>query len=198
MKKLLLACATLFSVVSVSLGQGTANFANGTIPANFITTNTPSGSGPIQGLNQYRIGLYAGSQGTAASALTLVGLATNAPISAFAGQFNANPAGGFFQVPGFASGTTIAFQVRAWTLAAGLDYESALTAAGANPSYLVGASALGETTLGGGATPPGTLFGTNPGNVTGFAISPSIVPEPSSIALGLLGLGAIALFRRRK
>ena len=31
----------------------------------------------------------------------------------------------------------------------------------------------------------------------GFEIAP-VVPEPSSIALGLLGLGAIALFRRRK
>jgi len=34
------------------------------------------------------------------------------------------------------------------------------------------------------------------GQVAGFQIA--VVPEPSSIALGLLGLGAVALIRRRK
>ena len=42
------------------------------------------------------------------------------------------------------------------------------------------------------------LFGTGPGQVGGFVLTPFLVPEPSSIALGALGLASVLLSRRRK
>lgn len=174
----------------------TVDFANSS--TTLIRTNQPGGaSGGIAGAQQYRIGLYVGTVGSPASSLTLVGLGTNAPL---AGRFNANPSGGFFTLPSpYASGNQLAFQVRAWSLASGTSYEAAL----ASGAGWLGTSTLGVTTLGGGTVLPGSLFSATPvvdanGNlpVTGFDLQP--VPEPSSIALGLLGLGAIALFRRRK
>jgi hypothetical protein len=194
MKKLLLLAALLGTTASV-LAQGTVAFSNlGLANTYKISTNNLGATGFMQGANAFRIGLYAGAAGTPASGLTLVGLATNQANAALAGQFTGgNP----FTVNGLGgAGTTIAFQLRGWSFASGLSYEEAAAAA---PGALLGVSGLGSTTLGGGTTPPGALWtATNPNGITGFTVSGGIVPEPSSIALGLLGLGAIALFRRRK
>jgi MYXO-CTERM domain-containing protein len=191
MKKLLLLAALLGTTGSV-LAQGTVAFSNlGLANTYKISTNNLGNTGFMQGANSFRIGLYAGAAGTPASGLTLVGLATNQANAALAGQFTGgNP----FTVNGLGgAGTTIAFQLRGWSFANGLSYEEAMTAPGA----LLGVSGLGSTVMGGGTTPPGALWTvTNPNGITGFEVSG--VPEPSSIALGLLGLGAIALFRRRK
>jgi len=84
-------------------------------------------------------------------------------------------------------------QVRAWS-GAYPTYEAAeIAAMGGTPNVVLGRSGLLTATLTTGATPPPTLLGSG---LTTFGVTP--VPEPSSIALGLLGLGAIVLFRRRK
>jgi hypothetical protein len=194
MKKLLLLASLLAGTGSL-LAQGTVAFSNSGLADQYkISTNNATGTAPgfMSGANGYRIGLYAGPAGTPAGSLTLAGLATNAAPVPAAGYFNGgNP----FVTAGFgAAGTTIAFQVRAWAFSAGTDWAQALT----RIDLAQGVSALGSTTLGGGTTPPGGLWTTtNPNGITGFTIAP-VIPEPSSIALGLLGLGAIALFRRRK
>jgi hypothetical protein len=122
-------------------------------------------------------------------------LTTNAAPAAAAGLFNGGSAAA---VAGIDAGTQIRFQLRAWSLFAGTTYDAARTAALSDPNNVAyGVSGLGTTTLGGGLVTPGSLYGTSAGLLTqGFQIAP--VPEPSSIALGLLGLGAVALFRRRK
>jgi len=192
MKKLLL-LAALFGTAGSLFAQGTVIFANTASATYRITTNNAAGtaSGLMSGANGYRVGLYAGPSGTAAGSLVLVGLATNAPQAALAGYFNGgNP----FTLPaGYPAATAIAFQIRAWTFGGGLDFATAST----DPANAVGSSALGFATPGGGTVLPAALFGSGAGQVGGFEIAPT-VPEPSSIALGLLGLGAIALFRRRK
>lgn len=190
MKKLLLLAALCIATVSLH-AQGTVSFSNSGL-ANAYKISYASDGTFISGAT-FRIGLYAGSAGTAEGALSLVGLATNAAPAAAAGYFNGgNP----FTVNGLGgAGTAITFQLRAWSLAGGATYEEAL--ASGNPAYFAGRSTVGTTTLGGGTTPAGVLWTTtNPLGVTGFSVAP--VPEPSSIALGLLGLGAVALFRRRK
>ena len=200
MKKLLLLAVVLSAAASV-MAQGTVAFANlGLANTYKLSTNNAAGtaSGFMTGANAYRIGLYAGAAGTPAAGLTLVGLATNQANAALAGQFTGgNP----FTINGLGgAGTTIAFQLRAWSFAGGLNYEEAALGQVANPDIALGISSLGSTVLGGGTTPPGALWSNaNPtGGITGFTLVPGTVPEPSSIALGLLGLGAIALFRRRK
>lgn len=84
-------------------------------------------------------------------------------------------------------------QIRAWSGSFPTFEAAELAANGGNPNVLIGRSGLLNATLTTGATPPPTLLGSG---LTTFQVAP--VPEPSSIALGLLGLGAIVLFRRRK
>ena len=194
MKRILLFAALLLVSAANSFGQGTVVFQNTASPAFNVTTNNGSGFGPISGANGYRIGLYASVNTNAtAGSLALVGLATN--VNGLPGKFNGG--GGFVLPNGFPTGTPIVFQLRGWSFAGGTSYEEALSAAASDPLNIVlGTSPLGSTVPGGGTVLAGALFGTSPGLLSsGFVIG---VPEPSSIALGLLGLGAIALFRRRK
>jgi hypothetical protein len=189
---LLLLPAALFA-------QGTIQFANTSTTQ--MTTNSgptpppgqlPDRSGVTTGVNSYLVGLYIAPQGTAdPNAFTLVGTATNGTVPVNNGRFN----GGIpFAVPGN-TGQTIAFQIRAWSFFAGATYEEAAL----NPVAYIGVSGIGQVTpVTISGAPPAALFGTGAGQLSsGFVLTPNI-PEPSSIALGLLGLGAIALFRRRK
>jgi len=128
--------------------------------------------------------LYVGPAGAAASALTTNG------VSGGPSAFSSTPAqAGYFTgssrvLTGFPGGTTVTLQVRAWATATGNSWESATTR-GESPTL--------QFTLG---TPPATA--PNMVGLQAFNVAPLIVPEPSSIALGLLGLGALALIRRRK
>jgi hypothetical protein len=178
-------------------GQGTVVFNNNASTHYNIFTNNASftSTGPISGANAYRIGLYAApGTGASESSLNLVGLATNAPLP---GKFNG---GGSFALPnGYAPGAMITFQIRIWSFQGGLSYADAVAAASANPlNVIVGSSAVGTTTLGGaspnGPLPAGALFGTAPGQIGGFVFP---VPEPSGIALSVLGTIALLMARRR-
>jgi len=189
MKKLLL-LAALIALPSMMMAQGSVRFVNFTTPDTRITTNNLAGGvGFTDGLNQWKIGLYLAPNGTTdPSAFTLVATATNR-TGAFLGLFNG---GDPLALPGgYPAGTQIAFQIRGWNFAAASYEEAALS-----PTGWVGQSPIGFVTPASSAGPFPALFGTGAGQVGGFQITP--VPEPSSIALGLLGLGAIALFRRRK
>jgi hypothetical protein len=202
MKKLLL-LATLLGITASAFAQGNVSFRNNASTSYYIYTNSATGSLDGQdpntrlmsGSNAYRIGLYASpTTGGAAGSLTLVGMTTNS--AALAGRFlGPSP---FVLPAGYAAGTPITFQIRAWSFAGGLSYEEALLAALVNPLNIAfGVSALGTVTPSANSAPVAVLFGTEAGLLTqGFQIGP--VPEPSSIALGLLGLGAMGLFRRKK
>jgi len=201
MKKLLL-LATLLGTAASALAQGNVSFRNNASTSFYIYTNnafgTLTGQDPntrlISGTSAYRIGLYASpTTGASAGSLTLVGLTTNS--AALAGRFlGPSP---YVLPAGYAAGNTITFQIRAWSLAGGTSYEEALTSAVLDPlNVAYGVSAIGTVTPSANSAPVAVLFGTDPGLVQGFEIRP--IPEPSSIALGLLGLGAIAMFRRKK
>jgi hypothetical protein len=194
MKKLLLLAALLGTAAS-AFAQGQVAFRNSASTNFYLWTNNAVGgqSNLMSGTSAYRIGLYASTTpGATEGSLSLVGLATNS--TALAGRFlGPSP----YLLPGIAGGTPIVFQIRAWSFAGGLSYEEALNAAALDPlNIALGTSTLGTVTPSANPAPPADLFGTSAGLIQGFLIKP--VPEPSSIALGLLGLGAIALFRRRK
>jgi hypothetical protein len=186
MKRILFFLGILALPLAV-FGQGTVQFLNSSTTQ--ITTNSGTSAGLTTGLNTYLFGLYVAPQGTVnPNGFTLVGTATN-QTGLGNGRFNGGSA---FVIPGN-TGQTIAFQIRAWTFNAGATYELAT----ASTAYR-GVSTVGEVTPATGVGQPvPNLFGTGVGQVGGFVLIPNI-PEPSSIALGLLGLGAIALFRRRK
>lgn len=181
MKKLLV-IATLALVTLSGYSQGLVTFANGTPTA---ITNSP-GTGLRVTVN---VGLY-GS--------TTLGLGQNDSSLSLVGVAGATFAPGLFSLGnrtiGAVPGDTVTLQVRAWSGTAA-DYAAAVLARQTDPTILLGKSTVWEQPTGGGTL--GTPAITGAGRLQPFFVTAG-VPEPSSIALGLLGLGAITLFRRRK
>jgi len=172
MKKLLLTAAAMLAVLGAH-AQGTLNFAN--IGAGVNSPFRDVGGAVLTGAT-YSVELLAGS-----SAGSLASVAILQPTFS-AGYFNGSSRTVGFLGAGF-------YQVRVWNTAAGATYAAAL----ANPAGLIASSAVLAITPTQPATPPGTpapLAGLTP-----LTLAP--VPEPSTIALGLLGAAAL-LIRRRK
>jgi hypothetical protein len=187
MKKLIL-CAALMAAVGSAFGQGQVGFANN---APQRITNSVTGIAAVGGSAQddTQVGLYVGNVGDAVSSLQMIGNVTNC----FAGGlYN----GGTRTLAGWTG--TVQLQVRSWLASTVyLSYEAAYAGAlGGDGSVFLGVSAPQNYTLSVAPSPVISLG--NSGGLTSITINPVIVPEPSSIALGLLGLGAVALFRRRK
>ena len=90
-----------------------------------------------------------------------------------------------------ANGALLAFQVRGWQGVAGSTYDSALAA-----GLPTGKSSIFTLQTHDPAFPlvPKPDIGSAAG-WTGFQIA---VPEPSAIALGIIGAGALLMLRRRK
>ncbi len=170
-----------------ALAQGTIHFAN--TATTTLSTNSgpapppgqaPNATGLTSGAGQYSIGLYIAPQGTTDPlAFSLLAVAQNGPLP---GRFD----GGQISVPGN-TGQSIAFQIRGWRSVDGPTYESI-----GSGTYR-GVSDIGFVTPAiGGAE----IFGTGPGQVGGFVLGN--IPEPSTYALVVLGLGLRSIFLRGK
>jgi len=146
----------------------------------------------------YTVGLYADTSAAAVAA----DVASGTPVATSAFQTGANAGTWSFAtaldaaVPGLASGTSVYVELAAWSDATGspTSYASALAHGDLAGTSLVSS---GTTTLGGGGSPPatpGTLAGIG---ITDFTIG-TAVPEPSTIALGIMGASAFLMRLRRK
>lgn len=173
------AISILMAVVlgGVASAQGTFNFSNGAAGVNapvklgdLAGPNVPIGNG-------YFAQAFAGAVGTAASGLVAIGTPINFSLSA--GYFF----GGGVAVPGIAGGTAAVVQIRAWSAALGAT-APALNAPGSGASNLVTVNLVSPPTA------ENNLVG-----LQSFAITP--VPEPSVVALAVLGVGALLLRRKR-
>lgn len=180
MKKILIVAAMLASLGAYA--QGTVNFNNFVLSSG---VNAPvfdvNGTTKLAGAG-FQAQLFGGPN---AGSLAAVGDSVPFRSGAAAGYFT----GGSRTIPGGAAGIgaggNASLQVRAWEGAAG----STFAAAGKKGQSVVFTNPTGDPT----ASPPGT-----PKDLTGLGTqSFSIVPEPSTIALGALGALAL-LFRRRK
>lgn len=181
MKKLLIAIAAVLVSVAAH-AQGTVSFntrITGVLDAP-VELGAPGGAGPGP---------------TYTAELVLVGAGgTLTPIPQSVTTFRTVPAGGnallakyvntvaTVEVPGVATGGSATLRFRAYLTSAGSFDAATATQRGQSTDFTV-------TGLGGGPTPPANLVG-----ITGFVIP---VPEPSTIALGVLGAAAL-LLRRRK
>lgn len=201
MKKVLIIGVAAFAVGAMNVhSQGTVTFAN--FSSNKVTridtgasvANNPSGG--------WKVSLYwlpdqasapvTGDFGTNNMvATTTIGV----PV---AGQFS----GGTVTIPGIPAGGLVWAQVRGWeALYGGSTFTTYEQAIASTPSGAVGRAALAGTSnvFQIDTGDPTTVPQGTPGNLSGmrtFALVP--VPEPSVIGLGVLGIGALLLLRRRK
>lgn len=182
---LLIACTT-----ASAFAQGTVFFANRLSSSIFAKVTMPDGTTGLSGTG-YSAQLFAGPAGTADNALSPVGTALGFRTGAAAGAWS----GVEVAIASVAPGVAARLQVRAWDNAGGAYTSFGQAVAG---GAMVGSSAAFDSLpLGGGNPPtpaPNIVGNTDPlNNMQPF----SLVPEPSVIALGVLGALALVLRRRK-
>jgi len=206
MKKLLVIGA-LLSVATGVFAQGSINYknfvgssANPTLkaliygpssvnPTVVVHGNGPDGR-PVGGADYSK---HTALGGTGFTAELWAGNDANslAPVAGSQVAFNTGSAAGIFKgislsIAGFAPGSTPVLQVRAWDNSGGANTFDKAQTRGMSDTWTspkLGGTANGEIIL-----PP------NLSGLTSFNIA--LVPEPSVIALGAIGLGALLLRRR--
>jgi hypothetical protein len=187
MKRLLLTIA-LVAAATFANAQGTIQFGpNNPITRYKVNGVFPAGStagGPAAGT--YVFGAF---WGTTENNLALAAgpLATNTAVG---GVLNV-ASGNAYQLANSEAGTTVFVQIRGWEARFGRDF-----AAGA-AGGLSGSSRILPVLLGPSSGPGTVIWAANATDLTKFQ-SIDLVPEPSTIALAVLGLGSLLLFRRRK
>lgn len=177
MKKLTIAVAALMvSVAAYGQGQFTLNNRNvaAGVDARFVLSSDAAGTSSVG--TDYTVNLLGGPQGTAVGQLVALSPAS----TTFRGAAGTATAGYLVPVdpvvPGVAPGANADVLLRVM-----------------GPQVAGGSQDFGpyNVALGGGTvTPPLLPLGTSPLIVQ--------IPEPTTLALGALGLGALLLFRRRK
>jgi hypothetical protein len=183
----------LFFAISLSLLIKAAAFAQGTVLFNNIgglnNGVTNAFLNALQPTNPTLLfALYGGAAGTTNPA-SLVALGAPTTIL-FNGYFSGGTRTNDFVAPGT---TNAVFQVRAWDSTYGATYEAFVANLLKPADALQGESALFTSSTGGGfgpVIPAVSLNASFPGMV--------IVPEPTTYALGALGLGLIWMSKRRR
>jgi len=186
MKKIL-ALASLLVVSQAAFADGSVNFNNKDVsPAPLVTD--ASGANLV-GQN-YVAQLYFGAGGAAEGSLTAVATAASkfrVATTTLPGTWS----GGTRTITGFSAGDTVTLQVRVWDTTFGADFATASAAVGAQS----GASGLFTYKIPAATDPPAALLMTGL-QAFQLKVTPPNVPEPSTLALGALGLGALLLRRR--
>lgn len=190
-----------FATIAALMAAAAGAFAQGQVDFKITTalvTWGPGGAGAagtfIDASAGVKVGLY--YNGTLVSTqFPIVGTSSSGVANAaFNGKFTGNPS--VITVNGLVAGQSGPFEVKAWS-GAFTSYELA-QAGGA--AYL-GTSGVFQNPSG-GAIDPGTGLPGLPAPLSGFtgmAVGAgTVIPEPSTMALAGLGLGALLLIRRRK
>jgi hypothetical protein len=186
MKKLAILAACLLTSLAAVAADGTVNFNNYVASGTIVNAPVLDATGAKLG-GGYLVQLWAGPVG---GALAAVGDAVPFRTqTAGLGTF----AGGTRTIGGVTAGADAVIEVRAWRVAAGADYAAALASTDPNPAGNYGFSPQLTIKTGNVGEPPSL-----PADLVGLkGFNLIAVPEPSIIALGLVGAGAL-LLRRRK
>jgi len=194
MKKALLALAVV-AAASSSYAQGIITFYNNAIPIDGETIRPPAFA--AAGATTYRAGVFQPDGTTGAGAGYTAGLflasdaANPSAVPLAITTFRLNNTFEVFVAPQDVTiqnapvGSTVNLIVRAWETAAG-SYAASTTRGQSDP----------WTSQPLGGTVPGNPPAAN-ATMSGFMGLVMVVPEPSSLALGAIGLGAMMLRRRK-
>jgi hypothetical protein len=195
MKKTNLIVALAMGLVSAQVyGQGTVTFGNNSASA---ITNAFTMARVVAGTT-FRVALYYLPDGPEPSRdemlLTGLSVGANAPIAPAAGLY----AAGTRTTPVTTPGAGFAwFQVRCWETAFGTSYEAAV----ANPVPQGGRLAIAGTSNIIRVKTGDPVNNIAPGALTAFGLQTFLVtqvPEPTTIGLAAMGIGALLLLRRKK
>jgi len=184
MKKLLVTIVAVL-VSATAFGQGSVIFNNRPSTGD-AKVSRPDTTGAGAGVTAQLF--LVGSGGT----LTALTPTTDFRTSSAAASYFVNAISDF-QVPGVAVGAPATFRLRAYS--SGSSYDTAVTTPGAmwGQSNDVTVPALGGTPASGAPIPTPELAG-----LQGFTLTLNpTVPEPSTIALGVLGAAALFIRRRK-
>lgn len=175
-----------------SYAQGTIQFANGVLTPvkllNWVDGNAIVSPFPTTIPMVY--GVFVNGSDT-----PVLPLGNNTGVNA--GIINASS---LYPIPGTEPGQVVTLQVRGWSASFGTDWRAAADAAGTAGAWF-GQTEVRNVTLGQTTAAPAVIWqqatGTNPNRFYPLII-PIFVPEPSTIALGVLGLGSLLFLRLRK
>lgn len=172
------------SVTTVKVGDGdiTGLLSMASGSALPIPSALPAGVAPL------RIGLYFSlTENGTYSKVAETGFLTGATSQ---GRFS----GGTIPITGVASGTPAWFQVRVWESTYGADYEAATAANNVvnNRTAIHGVSNFMNL------APNAPISTPLSSALQSFSVTAVVVPEPSTIALGILGLAGLFIIRRRQ
>jgi len=186
MKRLLLTIA-LTVVATFANAQGTIQFG----PNNPVTRYLVNGVLPLSAATGGPAGgtyVFGAFWGTTANDLSLATgvLATNTSAGGVINVLSGNA----YQLEGAQPLTTVFLQIRGWESRFGRDFAAGQTG-------LHGQTSVLPVLLGPSSGPGTTIWAAAVTDLTKFQAI-NLVPEPSTIALGVIGLGSLLLFRRRQ
>jgi hypothetical protein len=189
MKKTLIAVAVGLSFMSGLYAQGTVDFRNkvaatATTPALDAPVFDSDGTTKLSGANFFAQVWFSATQ--AGSFAPITDTAAVFRTGAGAGYWNAGIDSGRV-LPGITAGSAAWIQIRVWDSTFGASPDVAKAAGGKWGDSNI----FQVTNTGGSGNPPGL-----PAVLAGLTSFSMQVPEPSTIALGVLGLGALLLRRR--
>jgi len=181
MKKYIVIVAAL-SLVAISKvnAQGFFNFANGASGVNAPVTE-------IDHITKLDGSAYLADYFYGPANVSNPALLTDAGVAqAFSSGGNAGYFFGGQQTISASIGGVATLQIRAWRASDGASYD----AASKNAAAHIGAGNLIQLTLGTGSNPTPNMVG-----IQSFSLATT--PEPATIALGLMGAGALFIRRRK-
>ena len=189
MKKLFLTL-TLLAMAAVSYGQGTIQFLNGALTRHQPETGATRVNAPVDIPLVY--GIFVGATADSLSLIPNLPLAT--PSLTTPGVMAG--VGALYAITGFDTGSRPFAQVRAWDVSFGNNWQAAMT-----QGRFYGQTDVRQIDALGLPGGPATVIWQGATGTIATRFNPIIihpVPEPSTIALGVLGLGSLLLFRRRQ